>query len=298
MTAAKPSSVGVGLALAGLGAVGFSGKAIIAKLAYRHGVDAVTVLMWRMVLAAPLFLALAWWAGRGQAKLTRADWRDVLFLGFTGYYLASALDFAGLQYISAGLERLILYLNPTMVLLFGVFMQGQRVQPRQGWALGVSYAGVVLAFGQEVNLGAGGDTALGSALVLGSALSYAVYLSRSGQVVGRLGTLRLTGLATSVACALCLLQFVLLKPLNAAWVPAPVLGLSLLNATLCTFVPVLAVMAAVQRLGAPLAAQVGMVGPFSTLLLASWLLGEVFTPGMLAGTVMVLAGVWAVSRRA
>ena len=116
---------------ASLGAIGFSGKAIIVKLAYRYGgVDAVTLLMWRMLLAFPLFLALAWWAGRGKPKLTARDWRDIVVLGFTGYYLASFLDFAGLAYISASLERLILYLNPTLVLLISVVFLHHRLQGR------------------------------------------------------------------------------------------------------------------------------------------------------------------------
>ncbi|RVT86276.1 DMT family transporter [Inhella crocodyli] len=290
------SRQGWGVGMAALGAVGFSGKAIIVKLAYRHGVDAVTLLMWRMLLALPLFLALAWWAGRGRPALSARDWRDIGVLGFTGYYLASFLDFAGLQYISAGLERLILYLNPTLVLLLGVLFLGQRVGRRQAVALALSYAGVLLVFAHEVRYD-GVATWIGSALVLGSALSYAVYLALSGQVVKRLGALRLTGLATTVACGLCLLQFAWLRPLDAAWVPPAVVGLSVVNATACTFAPVLLVMLAIERVGAPVAAQVGMVGPMSTLLLAAWLLGEPLTAWVAVGTGLVLAGVAALARR-
>ncbi len=290
------SRQGWGVGMAALGAVGFSGKAIIVKLAYRHGVDAVTLLMWRMLLALPLFLALAWWAGRGRPALSARDWRDICVLGFTGYYLASFLDFAGLQYISAGLERLILYLNPTLVLLLGVLFLGQRVGRRQAVALALSYAGVLLVFAHEVRYD-GVATWIGSALVLGSALSYAVYLALSGQVVKRLGALRLTGLATTVACGLCLLQFAWLRPLDAAWVPPAVVGLSVVNATACTFAPVLLVMLAIERVGAPVAAQVGMVGPMSTLLLAAWLLGEPLTAWVAVGTGLVLAGVAALARR-
>ncbi|MFN7665577.1 MAG: DMT family transporter [Inhella sp.] len=290
------SRQGWGVGMAALGAVGFSGKAIIVKLAYRHGVDAVTLLMWRMLLALPLFLALAWWAGRGRPALSARDWRDVGVLGFTGYYLASFLDFAGLQYISAGLERLILYQNPPLVLLLGVLFLGQRVGRRQTVALALSYAGVLLVFAHEVRYD-GVTTWIGSALVLGSALSYAVYLALSGQVVKRLGSLRLTGLATTVACGLCLLQFAWLRPLEAAWVPSAVVGLSVVNATACTFAPVLLVMLAIERVGAPVAAQVGMVGPMSTLLLAAWLLGEPLTAWVAVGTGLVLAGVAALARR-
>jgi len=284
-----------GLAMALAGAIAFSGKAIIVKLAYRHGVDAVTLLMYRMLFAMPLFVALAWWAGRGRPALTRDDLRVVALLGFSGYYLASFLDFAGLQYISASLERLILYLNPTLVLALGALLYGRRITRRQALALAVSYAGVLLVFGHELRF-SGADTLLGAALVFGSALSYAVYLALSGEHVRRLGALRLTGWATSVACVLCIAQFLLLRPLQAAVVAPEVLALSLLNALLCTFAPVILVMMAIERIGAALTAQAGMIGPLSTLLLGVWLLGEPFNHWIAAGTVLVLAGVALLAR--
>ena len=279
-----------GLALATLGAVAFSGKAILAKLMYRHGVDAVQVIFWRMLLALPLFLALAWWAGRGKAAFTAHEWRAVVALGFCGYYLASLLDFLGLQYISAGLERLILYLNPTLVLLLSVLLLGTRISARQGIAMFLGYAGVAVVFGQELHF-EGTQVVFGAALVFGSAVSYAVYLVYSGHIVQRLGAVRLTGAATSVACVFAIAQLLVLRSPSAAWVPEPVLWLSLLNATLCTFAPVLMVMMAIERIGATLSAQAGMVGPMSTVLLGVWLLGEPFTPWLVAGTALVLAGV-------
>ena len=121
----------VGLVLAMLGAIAFSGKAIIVKLAYRHGVDAVTLIMYRMLFALPLFAAMAWWSSRGKPPLARRDWLGILGLGVSGYYLASFLDFAGLAYISASLERLILYLTPTLVLLLSLLMFGRRVSRLQ-----------------------------------------------------------------------------------------------------------------------------------------------------------------------
>jgi len=285
-----------GLVLAALGAIAFSGKAIIVKLAYRHGVDAVTLIMLRMLFALPLFLLLAWWAGRGKPALTRRDWLAVLGLGFTGYYLASFLDFAGLAYISASLERLILYLNPTLVLFMGAAVFKRAISRRQLAALGVSYCGVLLVFGHELS-SVGPHAALGAALVFASAVSYAVYLSYSGEEVRRLGALRLTGLATSVACALCIAQFLVLRPVGMALAqPAPVFWLSVLNAVLCTFAPVLMVMMAIERIGAPLAAQTGMVGPLSTILLGVLVLGEPFTAWVAGGTVGVLAGIWLLAR--
>jgi drug/metabolite transporter (DMT)-like permease len=295
VTDAKPASLASGIALATAGAIAFSGKAILAKLMYRHGVDAVQVLFWRMLLALPMFLALAWWAGRGRPALTRGDWAAIVGLGFCGYYLASLLDFLGLQYVTASLERLILYLNPTLVLLLSVLWLRVRVSPRQVAAIALSYVGVLVVFGQELRF-EGRHAALGAALVFGSALSYAVYLVASGELVKRLGALRLTGLATSVACVFAIAQLFALRPPSAVFVPDPVLWLSLLNATLTTFAPVVMVMMAIERIGAPLAAQCGMVGPMSTILLGVWLLGEPFTGWVVVGTLLVLAGVWLLAK--
>lgn len=294
--AVTPARIGPGLALAMLGAMAFSSKAILTKLMYRHGVDAVQVLFWRMALAWPLFLLLAWWAGRDKPAFAARDWYAIAGLGFCGYYLASLLDFLGLQYISASLERLILYLNPTLVLLLSVALFRHRIGARQIGALALSYAGVALVFGQELHL-AGSHVVLGAALVLASAASYAVYLILSQHTLQRLGALRLTGAASSVACALSTAQLFVLRPASAVWVPEPVLWLSLLNALLCTFAPVLMVMMAVERIGAPLAAQASLVGPLCTVLLGVWLLGEPFTGWVVAGTALVLAGVWLLAKQ-
>jgi drug/metabolite transporter (DMT)-like permease len=292
---AATKSIAPGLLLATFGAIAFSGKAIIVKLAYRYGVDAVTLIMYRMLFALPIFAVMAWWASRGKAALTRKDWLGVLWLGFTGYYLASFLDFAGLAYISASLERLILYLNPTLVMLLGLLLYQRRVGTRQIVGMAISYCGVVLVFGHEINL-QGADAAWGALLVFLSAVSYAIYLVYSGEMVKRLGSLRLVGLASTVACVLCLLQFVLLRPLSAAAVAPEVIWLSLLNATLCTAVPVLMVMMAIERIGASLAAQTGMVGPMSTILMGVVILGEPFTAWVAAGTVLVIAGIFVFTR--
>lgn len=283
--------------LATVGAIAFSGKAIIVKLAYRHGVDAVTLIMYRMLFALPIFALMAWWASRGKPALTRKDWLGILGLGFSGYYLASYLDFAGLSFISASLERLILYLNPTLVLLLAWLLYRRRVKRAQVFGMLISYAGVMLVFGHEVKL-AGADVALGAVLVFLSAASYAIYLIFSGEMVQRLGSLRLVGLTSSVASLLCIAQFVLLRPWHAALVAPPVIWLSLLNATLCTALPVLLVMMAIERIGASVVSQVGMVGPMSTILMGVLILGEPFTAWVAAGTVLVIAGIFVFTRRA
>jgi len=289
------SRIGSGIALATVGAIAFSGKAIIVKLAYRHGVDAVTLIMYRMLFALPMFVALAWWAGRGRPPLTARDWRVVAMLGFFGYYLASFLDFAGLKYVTASLERLVLYLNPTLVLLLSWLIYRRRVGLRQLGAMAVSYVGVALVFGHELTLDAP-DVALGAALVFASAVSYALYLVISAEEVRRLRSMRLTGLASSVACLLCIVQFVAVRPLAAADVATPVLWLSLLNAVVCTVAPIMMVMAAIERIGAPLTAQTGMVGPLATITMGVLLLGEPFTGWTVVGTAFVLAGIWLLAR--
>ena len=283
-----------------MGSIAFSGKAIIVKLAYRYGVDAVTLIMLRMLFALPFFAVMAWWASRGKSPLTRKDWLGVLGLGFTGYYLASFLDFAGLAYISASLERLILYLNPTLVLLLGLVLYKRRITSPQLLGMGISYCGVMLVFGHEIavqGVGERSGAAWGALLVFSSAVSYAIYLVYSGELVKRLGSLRLVGLATTVACLLCIVQFLLLRPLEAAWVAPEVMWLSLLNATACTVAPVLMVMMAIERIGASTAAQTGMVGPMSTILMGVLILKEPFTAWVAAGTVLVITGIFVFTYR-
>ncbi len=285
-----------GVMLAALGAIAFSGKAIIVKLGFRYGADAVTLLALRMAVALPFFVGMGVWAARRAPRLARADLWRILALGFFGYYLASFLDFAGLAYITATLERLILYLTPTLVLLIGVAFAKRRPTRLQLFALGTSYLGVSLAFGHDLDHG-GGDILLGGGLVFGSALAYAIYLYGSGEVVARIGAVRLTAYASSVASVLCIGQFLLLRPFDALAVPSQVYWLSLLNGTACTVLPVLATMLAVKRIGSATAAQIGMLGPVSTIVLSLLVLGEPMGPWQVAGTLLVMAGVFAVSRQ-
>ena len=295
MTQALASKFSSGLLLAAAGSIAFSGKTIIVKLAYRHGVDAITLVMFRMLFALPFFIAMAWWAGRHQTPLTRNDWLGVIGLGFSGYYLSSFLDFLGLQYISASLARLILYLNPTLVLVLGWVLYKRKITYRQGMAMAVSYSGVLLVFGHEVSL-VGDNIGLGAILVFGSAISYAIYLTYSGELVQRLGSLRLAGLATTVACFFCIFQFVLLKPAAALNVAPEVIWLSMLNATVCTVLPVLLIMMAIERIGPGLTSQIGMIGPLSTLTMGAFFLNETFNLWILMGTVLVLGGVFWVTK--
>ncbi|WP_428310049.1 DMT family transporter [Hydrocarboniphaga sp.] len=286
-----------GLGVAVIGAVFFSGKAVVAKLLYRHGIDAVTLIALRMLLSAPVFVGVALWTWRQTPRLGAADLARIGVLGLIGYYGSSMLDFMGLEYISAGLERLILFLTPSFVLLIGFLVYRRRVLPRQWLSLACAYAGIVLVFWHDLRIG-GSNVALGGLLVLAAALSYAVYLLLSGELLARVGALRLVALAMTASAIACLLQYALLRPFGSLFVQsAAVWQLSLVNALLCTVVPVFMTMIAVGRIGAGLTAQSGMIGPVSTLFLGAWLLGEPITPLQLAGTALVIGGIFLLSAR-
>ncbi|MDR6740001.1 drug/metabolite transporter (DMT)-like permease [Herbaspirillum sp. 1173] len=286
-----------GLLLAIIGAIFFSAKAIVAKLMYRYQVDAVMVITLRMLFSFPMFAAVALWKARTQPPLARADVLRIVVLGLMGYYLSSFLDFLGLQYISAGLERLILFLTPSFVMLIAFFFFKRKVGWIEWAALLVSYFGTVLVLQHDLQSG-GSNVILGSALVLGSALSYSIYLISSGELVRRVGAVRLVAYAMCVSSVACLIQFFILRaPADLVTQVAPVYQLSLFNAVFCTVLPVFLTMVAVARIGAPTAAQAGLVGPVSTLFMGAVLLDEPITGIQLAGTALVLTGMWLLSRK-
>jgi drug/metabolite transporter (DMT)-like permease len=286
----------IGLTIAITGAILFSTKAIVAKLIYRYHVDAVTLITFRMVFALPVFAGVAIWKARTAAPLSNADHGRLVILGLIGYYLSSFLDFLGLQYISAGLERLTLFLTPSFVLLFSFFFLKRRMSPLEWAALATSYSGIVLVFLHDAKTG-GDNIALGCALVLSSAISYALYLMFSGELVKRVGALRLVAYAMCYSTLACVVQFILLRPMSFLIQPDPVYVLSIVNAVFCTVLPVFLTMIAVSRIGAPAAAQAGMIGPVSTLFLGAVLLDEPVTAIQLCGTALVLSGIYLLSKK-
>jgi drug/metabolite transporter (DMT)-like permease len=285
-----------GLAIAIVGAILFSAKAIVAKLIYRYQVDPVTLIAFRMIFALPFFAAIAIWKAMTETPLTNAERGKIVAMGLLGYYLSSFLDFIALQYITAGLERLILFLTPSFVLLISVFFLKKRIRLVEWLALGTAYAGTVLVFLHDAIIG-GSDVALGGVLVLGSAITYAIYLILSGELVRRAGALRLVAYAMCVSSAACIVQFFLLRPTSMLVQPMEVYGLSLINAVLCTVLPVILTMIAVERIGAPTTSQAGMIGPVSTLFLAALILEEPITWIQLAGTALVLIGIYLLSTK-
>ncbi|MDB5762159.1 MAG: family transporter [Herminiimonas sp.] len=286
----------VGLAIAISGAILFSAKAIVAKLIYRYPVDPVTLIAFRMIFSLPFFAAVAVWKSKTETPLSNSDCGRIVVLGLLGYYLSSFLDFIGLQYISAGLERLILFLTPSFVLLISVLFLKKKIGALEWMALGTSYLGTVFVFIHDARTG-GANVALGGTFVLASAVSYALYLLLSGELVRRVGAMRLVAYAMCVSSAACIGQFFLLRPVSMLVQPYQIYGLSLINAVLCTVLPVFMTMIAVARIGAATASQAGMVGPVSTLFMGALILGEPITAIQLAGTALVLSGVYLLSRK-
>lgn len=289
---------GLGLALAIVSAFGFSFKAILVKLAYPYGVDAITLLALRMAFALPIFLWVGFVAARGAPALSRREWLGVVVMGLAGYYGASIFDFLGLQYISAGLERLILFTYPTLTLLFGMALTRRLASGREVAALALCYAGIGAAFWHDLEFSADPSAIwLGGGLVFASALCYAVYLTGSAPLIARIGTARFSAFATLVSTAAVFGHFLATHPLAALAQPWPVLGYGLAMGLFSTVLPVFAQAAAIRQLGSARVALVSMLGPLATIGFAGWLLDEPLSLAQLFGAGLVIAGVALVSRR-
>lgn len=286
----------LGVVFALLAAVGFSAKAILVKLAYLDHVDAITLLALRMVFSVPFFIGVAIWVRKQHAEpLNKHDMLLVLGLGLIGYYCSSFLDFLGLQYISAGLERLILFLYPTMTVLLTALVYKRAIGRMVIAAMVLSYVGIALVFLHDVGTKEG-SIVLGSALVFASTLSYSIYLVGAGHAIARIGAMRFTAYAMVVASAASLLQFLLMRPLEALDLPLRVYGYSIAMAIFSTVLPVFLLSFAIRRIGSGSASLIGTVGPVSTIYMAYVFLDENISLLQIAGSVLVLIGVLVISR--
>lgn len=298
MSAAEKRStyLAVGLLFAVIGVVCFSLRPIIIKLAYAYVVDPVTLLALRMLFSVPFFIATAVWSSRRaeHRPLAKRDLAAIVGLGLLSYYVASFLDFLGLQYITAGLGRLLQFIYPTVVVLLSALFLGKRATLREVAALVLTYSGLVLVFwhaigGEQLNLW------LGAGLVFASAVCYAIYLVAGSEVISRVGSVRFTAYAMTVASAACIVQFFLLRPLSALELPAAVYGLSIAMAVGSTVIPGFLIAEALRRIGANKVAIVGALGPVTAIVLGYLGLDEIMTPLQVAGAVLVLVGVVAIS---
>lgn len=296
--AANRRSAYIGTALTIVGSIGFSGKPIIIKLAYQYGIDVMTLLALRMLFAFPFFLAMALYAGRAPIALTRRDWLNVLALGFIGYYVGSYLDLAGLQYISASLGRLILYLYPTIVLLLNAVVFKQRVTRRHLISLALSYGGIVLVFRSEFAVeGPTSTTLLGAALVFASAVTYAIYLIAGARMIQKVGSMRFTAYASIAASVFVIATFLGTHGASQLIVPREVYGLTLILALASTVLPLWLMAEGLKRIGANQVSLVACIGPLATIGLAHFSLGEPVTGIQIAGAGLVLSGIVIISLR-
>jgi len=286
-----------GILMAGIGSILFSGKAILVKLAFEYGANAETLLALRMLMALPLFWGIFWWEShrKKMIPITWADRTKLFFLGFLGYFLSSYIDFLGLQYISVGLERIVLYLTPTIVLLISYFVLKKSVSRLQWYALVVGYAGVFIVFVQDAS-STGIGAWFGMVLVFFSACSYAAYMIGAGEMVSRIGSVRLVVYASSASAFFSIAQSTILNPLAIFEQLPEIYWFSLLNASLCTVIPMLLIMIAINRIGSPLVAQAGILGPVSTIFMGYFILAEPITWIQISGMTLVIAAMWLLVR--
>jgi len=277
-------------------AAAFSAKSVFVKLAYRHGVDAITLLSLRMAFSAPMFAAaIAWRAARdGGVRLESRDVASLAGLGVLGYYLSSLFDFLGLQYVSAGLERLILFSYPTIVVVLSAIWLRHRITRREIFALAVTYAGIALSYVQDFTTQQRG-VAVGSLLVFASALVYSIYLIASGPLIRRLGSVRFSSWAFLVSTIATLGQFAATREIAGLVQPWPVYGWTMLMAVVSTFLPILGLSEGIRLIGSGRAAMVGSIGPVVTILLAFVFLGEPIAWVQTLGALLVLVGVLSIS---
>jgi drug/metabolite transporter (DMT)-like permease len=290
---------GWGIAFATVGVLAFSFRPILIKLSYAaHPVSPTTLLFLRMALSLPFFLVIAWWLRNQQPRLAGRDWAAVAGLGFLGYYAASFLDFIGLQWVGAGVGRLILYLFPTLVVLLSFVFLKKAPGVREVLALVLSYAGIGLVISNQIEATPEGKLfGFGVMLIFGSALCYAVYLVAGSQMVKRVGSMRFTAYSTLVATVPAVLQFVLLEPISALDLPTQVWGYAAVLATVSTVLPLFLQAEALNRIGANHFALIGAVGPVSVAVTSAIGLDEPFTWVQALGGALVIFGVLLVSLR-
>lgn len=283
----------LGSSLVFIGAVCFSAKAVIVKLAYAYAVDPVSLLALRMLFSLPFFIAIGVIFNRKQkvGKVSLPDWWNIILLGIVGYYLSSLFDFLGLRYTTASLERLILFIYPTLVVVIVAIVYRKRIAKRQYFALALTYIGIFIAFAFDVALLEQPNLVLGAGLIFCSAITYAIYLIGSGKMIPKVGTIRFTAYAMICSAIAVLIHTYFVNGLAIWNFETEVYVLSLAMAIGATVIPSFMISGGIKLVGADNAAIIGSVGPVSTIVLAYIFLQEIITVSQLIGTVFVLGGV-------
>jgi drug/metabolite transporter (DMT)-like permease len=296
----KKSNYIIGFTLAITGAFLFSAKAIYVKLVYRtEAIDAISMLALRMLFSIPFYVITAWVLSRreGNVKLTPRQWAFIVLLGFMGYYISSLLDFMGLAYISAGLERLILFLYPTFALLMGALAFRQKVSRRQWLALLLAYLGMMVAFVADIHMQTGNEVVIGSLLILGCAVTYAFYIVGGGQIIPKVGSMKFTAYALIFATVGIFAQYLVTHGTTVRHFTSHTYWLCFQMAIVSTVLPTFMMSEGIRRIGSGNTAIITSIGPVSTILLAYIFLDEPVTWLQLAGTALVLAGVLMISKK-
>ncbi|MBK8054950.1 MAG: EamA family transporter [Saprospiraceae bacterium] len=289
-----------GAILAFIGAVMFAGKAVIIKWIYMHydGLSALPLLALRMIFSLPFYIVVLWFSSSGITyQLSKKDYYYIVGLGIIGYYLASYFDFKGLEYITATLERLILFIYPTLVVLISALFLRKKITPIQVVAIVITYVGIGITFVPELELDHQNNVIAGSIFIFLSALTYAVYLIGSGELVRKIGSQRLTSLVLIVSCITVLIHYYVEDGRTLLGFDMMVYVLCLIMAIFCTVIPTFMVAEGIKLIGAGNAAIISTVGPLATIIMATQILGEPFNLWHAAGTVLILFGVFWVSKK-
>ncbi|MFC5045827.1 DMT family transporter [Aquimarina hainanensis] len=291
------SSTYTGIVFAILGVILFSAKAVLVKMAYEYQISSEHLLLFRMIFSLPFYIVIGIWSRlKHPEKVTQSDYGWVLFFGVIGYYLASYFDFLGLQYIKAGLERIILFIYPTLVLLISRFFFKKKISNRQLIAIGITYVGVTITFWEEVGANSS-HLELGAFLIFLSALTYASYLVGSGWLIPKFGVVTFTSYVMIVSSICVLVQYLLFDREDLTVYPTEVYLIGGIMAIFSTLAPSYLVSAAIARLGASNFSIIASLGPASTIVLAYFLLGEQLSSVQMIGSGIVIIGIYIVTRK-
>ena len=281
-----------------LGVVLFSAKAVMVKMAYEYNVDALSLLLFRMLFALPFYLMVLWKLPRLPIdRLGSRDYWFLLLFGFLGYYVSSYLDFLGLQYIKASLERIILFVYPTLILIISRIFLKVKITSWQVLAIGITYIGIVITFWEELGLTQSDQLWLGGGLVFMAAITYATYLVGSGWLIPKFGSVRFTAYAMIIACTCVIIHYGLFNETDIFSFRKEVYLLGIAMAILATVLPSFLVSEAIKHIGASNFGIIGSLGPISTIILANIFLDEKMTVIQIVGTVIVIGGVFILARK-
>lgn len=283
-----------------LGVVFYSSKAIFVKLSYHYGIDTISLLFLRMLFALPIYLAINLFRKQNKnTSVSSKDWVFIVFLGFIGYYLSSWFDFEGLKHIDASLERIILFIYPTIVVFLSKIFLKTKITKRQIWAIMITYLGLIIIFSRKLflNLDASEHLIWGSFLIFLCAISYAVYFTGSGKILPKIGTMSFTIKVMSISSCIIFTHYLLSKGLSWPYYPWQVYFYSFLMAVIATVLPSFMISESIRRLGADKVSVLASLGPVSTIILAVIFLGETLFLEQLIGTAVVLLGIYVISKR-